>query len=121
MTQRDLSGRLARWSLKLQGFDFTIDHRRGKDNIVPDALSRIYCDDITEQLSDVPIDFQSPEFKDKYYIDLLDSVKANQDRLPDLEIKDGFLQALSILLWESIGRNRVMEVMGTSRSNEATN
>lgn len=40
MAQKDLSGRLARWALKLQGYDFTIEHRRGKDNVVPDTLSR---------------------------------------------------------------------------------
>lgn len=44
---KDPTGRLGRWSLKLQQYDFTIVHRRGKDNIVPDALSRgVTCDEI---------------------------------------------------------------------------
>lgn len=42
MRQKDLSGRLARWALKLQGFPFTIEHRKGSDNKVADALSLIY-------------------------------------------------------------------------------
>lgn len=42
MEQRDLLGRLARWSLKLKAFDFSIEHRKGSANIVPDALSRVY-------------------------------------------------------------------------------
>ena len=35
MNQKDLSGRLARWSLKLQGFVFTIEHRKGTQNVCP--------------------------------------------------------------------------------------
>lgn len=34
------TGRLARWGVRLSSFDFTIKHRRGVDNIIPDALSR---------------------------------------------------------------------------------
>ena len=44
MSQKDLSGRLARWSLKLQAFDFTIEYRRGSANVVLDVLSRMYAD-----------------------------------------------------------------------------
>ena len=52
MSQKDLSGRLARWSLKLQSYDFTIVHQKGKDNIVADTLSRIYCDSLDEIMCD---------------------------------------------------------------------
>lgn len=37
---RDPSGKLARWSVRLNQFDFNIVHRKGKFNVVPDALSR---------------------------------------------------------------------------------
>lgn len=37
---KDPTGRLARWALRLQPYDFTIIHRKGKDNVVPDFLSR---------------------------------------------------------------------------------
>lgn len=37
---KEPSGRLARWSVRLQQYDFNIVHRKGKDNIVPDTLSR---------------------------------------------------------------------------------
>lgn len=35
------TGRLARWGVRLSAFNFEIKHRRGKDNIIPDSLSRI--------------------------------------------------------------------------------
>ena len=45
MIVKDPTGRLARWSLLLQQFDFTIHHRAGKNNGNADALSRrSYCD-----------------------------------------------------------------------------
>lgn len=44
MTVRDPTGQLARWSLLLQQFDFTIHHRAGESNGNSDALSgRPYC------------------------------------------------------------------------------
>lgn len=34
------TGRLARWGIRLSMFNFDIKHRRGVDNVIPDALSR---------------------------------------------------------------------------------
>ncbi|XP_043069923.1 uncharacterized protein [Drosophila bipectinata] len=40
MSFKNLEGRLARWFLALQPYQFNIDHRKGKDNVVADTLSR---------------------------------------------------------------------------------
>jgi hypothetical protein len=36
------TGRLARWSLKLQQYDYDIEYRKGAHQKVPDALSRAF-------------------------------------------------------------------------------
>ena len=41
MTQPNLSKRQARWLEMLAEFDFEIVHRRGKSNVVVDALSKL--------------------------------------------------------------------------------
>ena len=42
MSAKNLNGRLVRWALSLQPYSFSIEHRRGSKNVVPDALSRAY-------------------------------------------------------------------------------
>ncbi|CAI5682831.1 unnamed protein product [Oreochromis niloticus] len=55
MSRPNPSGRLARWSLRLQDFDFSIIHKPGERNKVPDALSRNPLPDV-----DAPIDLLPP-------------------------------------------------------------
>jgi len=38
MNQFDLSGRLTRWAIKLQGYSFETKHRKGCENLAADAL-----------------------------------------------------------------------------------
>lgn len=42
LSQKNLSGRQARWMEKLGEFDFTVEYLPGAHNILPDALSRMY-------------------------------------------------------------------------------
>lgn len=52
---KDPTGRLARWVLQLQDYDFQIIHRKGRDMAVPDALSRnilILDDALLSRLAD---------------------------------------------------------------------
>ncbi|KAH8374212.1 hypothetical protein KR093_007067, partial [Drosophila rubida] len=70
MRQKDLSGRLARWSIRLQGFSFVIKHRKGSQNVVADTLSR--RDELTlDELSacDPIVDLSSTEFESSEYLE----------------------------------------------------
>lgn len=87
MSQKDLTGRLARWSMKLSQFDFTIEHRKGTLNIVPDALSRSFAESI-DLTGESPINLESPEFKSEEYLGLIELISDSQKSLPDLKVLD---------------------------------
>ncbi|KAH8344304.1 hypothetical protein KR084_009473, partial [Drosophila pseudotakahashii] len=85
----DLSGRLARWSLQLQGYDFGIEHRKGSENVVADTLSR--C--IEEVLIDPTelLGFETTEFAAEDYLELVQDVESNRENLPDLKVDGGLI------------------------------
>lgn len=45
MKKKNPTGRLGRWAEELMSYNFKVKHRKGKDNVVPDALSRLHEDD----------------------------------------------------------------------------
>ena len=57
MNLANASGRLARWRLRLQEFDFEVVHRAGSVHMAPDAMSRLPTDgaDDSELNDDVPV------------------------------------------------------------------
>lgn len=85
MSQKDLSGRLTRWSLRLQAYDFNIEHRKGSLNVVAYTLSRM------DELHDVvgtPINLDDPEFNDPEYIELRDKIEKRNSELQDLKVRN---------------------------------
>lgn len=89
MGQRDLAGRLARWSLKLQGFNFTIEHRKGTANIVPDALSRAAIDEIdNEPMANLHVNLADAAFESPEHVALKEAL-ADGGPSPDVKLSDG--------------------------------
>lgn len=86
--QQNLTGRLARWVMKLQQFDFELKHVKGKHNIVPDAISRI------PQVSLINFQVQPT---DTWYTDLMSKITSSPKRYKNYKILNGkiFVQLAS--------------------------
>ncbi|KAK9730836.1 Integrase zinc binding domain [Popillia japonica] len=79
------SGRLARWSVRLQQYDFEIIHRKGKEHLVPDTLSRA-----VPVLSTIAINPESP-IKDRWYLKLCESVNLYPIKYPQFRLENNIL------------------------------
>lgn len=74
------SGRLARWSVHLQQYDFEIIHRKGKEHLVLDGLSRsVPIVNIVSHYSETPS-------IDRWYIKLLESVQSQPVKYPKYRV-----------------------------------
>lgn len=84
------TGRLGRWALRLQQFNFEVKHRPGKDNLVPDCLSRIipnYGNDNPE-INNIETDEGK---NDAWYKKMSESVCENPLKYSDWRMCDGKL------------------------------
>lgn len=77
-TSWKVGSRCSRWSLNLQQYDMTIIHRKGKDNVVADALSR-------------SVAAVSQGAEDEWYGSMKQSVLENPDDFVDFRVTNGQL------------------------------
>lgn len=81
---KDPVGRLARWALRLQPYDFELIHRKGKDHIVPDFLSRSVpvATDAIEPVSKEPSLPSYSATSDKWYKSMIQRLEERPDKFP---------------------------------------
>jgi hypothetical protein len=86
---KEPTGRLGRWGLKLQQYEFTIVHRKGAENVVPDALSRIYEDAALDLVS-----VESLPTQDEWYNNLVKAVTTDPANFGSFKLEEGQLYKL---------------------------
>lgn len=90
---KDPQGRLARWVLRLQPYDFELIHRKGRDHVVPDCLSRAVPDSSVAEVSLVEVDDRqtySPS-KDRWYRRMIQMVEEDPRKYKTWRIENGVL------------------------------
>jgi hypothetical protein len=83
------SGRLARWGVRLSSFNFDIKHRRGVDNVIPDALSRAV------PVAAISLSDAIKSTKDDWYIKTYNGCLSSPTQFPNFIIKNNSLFRLS--------------------------
>lgn len=79
---KDPTGRLCRWSLRLQPYDITFVHRKGSQMVVADAFSRAV------ETVDVNI---FPSAEDNWYDSLIARVLADEAKFPQFRVENSIL------------------------------
>ena len=83
---------MARWALRLQPYDYQLIHRKGKDHVVPDFLSRSVP--VTVDVLDPVTSSFSPDFsvtEDKWYKNLISKIKQHPWKFPAWRIENSML------------------------------
>lgn len=79
---KEPNSKLVRWKLKLEEFNFTITYKRGKENKVADALSRVEINNAEDNGSIAVNVDELPEITDQDIENILNSQLENPDELP---------------------------------------
>lgn len=79
---RDAAGRLARWALRMQAYDYEIRHRKGHQMVVPDALSRAI-----EMISTTDL----MKTADNDYLNLRDAILKSPTSYADLRVDNNII------------------------------
>lgn len=82
---KDPTGRLARWAVRLQQFDYEIIHRKGKEHLLPDLLSR----STEEHVSLITV--ENNTVRDPWYRELCEKIKNEPDHFSRWKLEDGNL------------------------------
>lgn len=81
------TGRLARWGVRMSAFNFEICHRRGKENVVPDSLSR----SVPVGVIDSNIHDMFYSTNDPWYLNLYNNCLKSQTSLLNYRVTKGKL------------------------------
>lgn len=76
------TGRLARWGVRLSAFNFEVKHRRGSENVIPDALSRA-C-----PISAIGDSTNAAQSTDQWYLNVYNGCQSSPTSFPNYIIKD---------------------------------
>lgn len=80
---KEPTGKLARWAVKLQQYSFELCHRKGKLNVVPDALSRIPS--VNGEVNTIQVDLMNV---DKWYINMQENIVKFPNKYPGWKVED---------------------------------
>ena len=82
------TGRLARWALEMQAYDYDVEHRKGSMNHVPDALSRMFEDEEVPELAAIDA---IEETSDAWYKRIFEAVNQDPTEHPQWKVVRGRL------------------------------
>jgi len=88
---KDPCGRLGRWAVRLQQYDYKVIHRKGKDQEAPDALSR---SPLPYNGISVDLITLEEETKDHWYKKMMGKVSSNPDSYPSWKLEGNQLYKL---------------------------